>query len=131
MSIDVALFGTFMREPERKTSAAGRPYLRFNVRVGSGDGAQFANVMVFNDIDELARTLAKDGKLYVEGTLSVDTWIDRDGKARPSLTVMAWRCVETHQIGRNRLKREQKSRANGGAAIRAAARPEFNDEIEF
>jgi Single-strand binding protein family len=72
MSIDVALFGALTREPERKTSAAGRAYLRFNVRVGSGDGAQFANVMVFNDIDELARTLAKDGKVYIEGALSAE-----------------------------------------------------------
>ena len=106
MSIDVATFGQITRDPERKTSASGRAYLRFNIRIGSGDGAQFANVMAFNDVDELGERLAKDSRIYCEGTLTADAWIDRDGKARPSLNIMTWRCIETHRIGRNKPKRD-------------------------
>ena len=39
MSIDVALFAVLGRDPERKTSQAGGPYLRVNVGCGHGGAA--------------------------------------------------------------------------------------------
>ena len=63
-------------------------------------------LMAFNDVDELGERLAKDLRIYCEGTLTADAWIDREGKARPSLNIMRWRCIETNRIGRNKPKRD-------------------------
>src|SRR6266436_5072399 len=37
MSIEAALFGMLGKDAETKTSAAGKPYLRLNIRTGDGD----------------------------------------------------------------------------------------------
>jgi single-stranded DNA-binding protein len=106
MSVDCAFYAVVGRDPELKTSKNGRPYLRLNVRAGNGDAAVWIAVMAFNDVEALAERLKKDSKVYVEGTITADAWIDRDGKARASLNVMTWHCVETHRIGRNKAKRK-------------------------
>ena len=67
-------------------------------------------VMVFADVEDLAGRLATNSKVYIEGILAADAWIDKEGKARPNLTVMCWRCVETHQIGRAKPRRERESK---------------------
>jgi single-stranded DNA-binding protein len=120
--IDCAFYAVVGRDPERKTSKNGRTYLRLNVRAGNGDAAVWVSVMAFNDVDELAERLKKDSKVYIEGTITADAWIDRDGKARPNLNVMTWHCVETHRIGRNKPKRERKV---------AASRPASGQQHEF
>jgi hypothetical protein len=53
--IECAFFGALGRDAERKTSASGKDYLRLNVRVGDGDGAQWISVMVF-DADAISVT---------------------------------------------------------------------------
>jgi single-stranded DNA-binding protein len=136
--IDAAFFGVLGRDAERKTSKAGREYLRLNVRVGNGDEAQWVSVLAFNDVAELAERLRKDARIYVEGTLSADAWLDRDGKPRVKLNVMSWRCFETHRIGRNRPKHREDDRAdtisprsepNGGRSLRDDL--DDDDEIPF
>lgn len=129
MTIDAAFNGVLGKDPERKVSKSGRDYLRLNVRAGSGDGAQWLGVLLFSDVDELAERLKRDSKVYIEGSITVDAWIDRDGKARASLNVMSWNCVETHRIGRNRPKRERKP-ANKTSAT-AATGSFHSDEIPF
>jgi single-stranded DNA-binding protein len=133
MTIEAAFFGSIGKDPERKTSQAGRAYLRLNVRVGNGDGVQWVNVMAFNDVDDLADRLKKDSKVYIEGAITADAWIDRDGKARASLSAMTWRCVETHRIGRNKQKKEEPRAADGVVAGAEAQRRDDlpNDEIPF
>jgi single-stranded DNA-binding protein len=109
--IDAAFFGVLGKDPERKTSQNGKPYVRLSVRVGSGDGAQWVQVLAFNELDGLAE-LTKGDRVYCEGPLSVSAWLDqRDGKAKPNLTVLAWKAEATHRIGRNRGK--QAPRKNG------------------
>jgi single-stranded DNA-binding protein len=130
MTIDVAFYGVVTRDPERKTSAAGRQYLRLNVRAGNGDAVTWANVMIFADVDALAGRLVKESKVYVEGTATVDAWIDKEGKARPSVSVMCWRCVETHEIGRARPPRERKPRSMGTSKS-TRSNTFYNDEIPF
>src|SRR5262249_31975681 len=110
--IDAAFFGVLGRDAERRTSKAGRDYLRPNVRVGNGDDAQWVSVVAFNDVAELADRLRKDAHVYIEGTLSADAWLDRDGKPRVNFNVMTWRCVETHRIGRNKPKHREDDRAD-------------------
>jgi hypothetical protein len=45
--IEAAFMGVVARDAEPKTSKAGKQYLRFTVRIGAGDTAQFVSVMYF------------------------------------------------------------------------------------
>jgi single-stranded DNA-binding protein len=138
MTIDVAFYAVVGRDPQLKTSKSGRAYLRLNVRAGNGDGAVWLSVMVFNDVEELAGRLTKESKVYIEGAITADAWIDRDGKARANLNVMTWHCVETHRIGRNKppAKRKAKITSVDIATPSSAAPPSrggdfYDDSIPF
>ncbi len=50
---------------------------------------------------------AKGTRLYIEGTLKLEEWNDKDGFARHGLSCAAWNCarVGASAIGRNKPKR--------------------------
>lgn len=128
MSIEAAMFGTLSRDAEAKTSKAGKPYLRLNLRVGDGDDAQFVNGMIFDSAAiETAEKLTKGARVYIEGRLTVDEWTAKDGAARHGLSVMASHC-RLAQIGRNRPKREQPKSA---ASPYVPSGTDLDDEIPF
>jgi len=133
MSIEVAAFGTLGRDAEAKTSKAGKPYLRLNIRVGDGDGAQWVSVMAFDpEAVEAADKMVKGARVYVEGTLRLDEWTSQDGAKRHSLSVMSWHC-RLAAIGRNKPKRQKDTDASGAVKPRAAAGGGgfHDDEIPF
>jgi single-stranded DNA-binding protein len=149
MSIEAALFGLLGKDAETKTSAAGKPYLRLNIRTGDGDAAQWINAMCF-DAEAIAQAerLCKGARVYIEGTLKLDEWTGQDGAKRHALSLMSWHC-RLSQIGRNRPRRPAsearpkaaasgRARAAGSdyAPIGAEARPPkghpaFDDDIPF
>src|ERR1700687_851495 len=151
MSIEAALFGILGKDAETKTSAAGKPYLRLNIRTGDGDAAQWINAMCF-DADAIAQAerLCKGARVYIEGTVKLDEWTGQDGAKRHGLSLMSWHC-RLSQIGRNRPSRaararEDKPKAAGTGRAREAAsdyapigaearppkgHPAFDDEIPF
>jgi single-stranded DNA-binding protein len=107
MSIEVAFFGSVVRDAETKVSKNNKRYLRLSVRVGSGDTAQFINIMSF-DPDAIANVdkMVKGASVYCEGKLSLDEWTAQDGTKKTGLSVMSFH-TRLAQIGRNRPKREQ------------------------
>ena len=151
MSIEAALFGMLGKDAETKTSAAGKPYLRLNIRTGDGDAAQWINAMCF-DADAIAQAerLRKGARIYIEGTLKLDAWTDKVGAQRHGLSLMSWHC-RLSQIGRNRPRRSDSARedrpnaASSGRARAAASdyapigadsrppkgHPAFDDDIPF
>jgi single-stranded DNA-binding protein len=146
VSIEAALFGMLGKDAETKTSAAGKPYLRLNIRTGDGDAAQWISAMCF-DAEAIAQAerLHKGARVYIEGTLKLDEWTGQDGAKRHGLSLMSWHC-RLSQIGRNRPKREDKPKAAGSGRARAAAsdyapigaearppkgHPAFDDDIPF
>src|SRR5665213_3646563 len=79
MSIEAALFGMLGKDAETKTSAAGKPYLRLNIRTGDGDAAQWVNAMTFDpDAIAVADKMRKGARIYIEGRLSLDEWTGQD-----------------------------------------------------
>jgi single-stranded DNA-binding protein len=146
MSIEAALFGMLGKDAETKTSAAGKPYLRLNIRTGDGDAAQWINAMCFDaDAITQAERLCKGARVYIEGTLKLDEWTGQDGAKRHGLSLMSWHC-RLSQIGRNRPRREDKPKAAASGRARAAAsayapigaearppkgHPAFDDDIPF
>jgi len=78
--IEAALFGVLGRDAERKTSKAGKPYLRFTVRIGDGDGVQWVSVLCFDGSTiEVADKMVAGARVYVEGILKLDEWTAQDG----------------------------------------------------
>jgi single-stranded DNA-binding protein len=144
MSIEAALFGMLGKDAEIKTSAAGKTYLRLNIRTGDGDAAQWINAMCF-DAEAIAQAerLCKGARVYIEGTIKLDEWTGQDGTKRHGLSLMSWHC-RLSQIGRNRPRREDKPKAASSGRARADAsayapigapppkgHPAFDDDIPF
>jgi single-stranded DNA-binding protein len=112
--IEAAFFGSLGRDAELKTSKADKEYLRLNVRVGDGDGAQWVSATVFDaEALTLAPKLIKGARVYIEGRLSLDEWTGQDGAKRHGLSVMSWHC-RLAAIGRNRSKRDDRVSVAGG-----------------
>ena len=130
-AIEVAMFGVLGRDSESKTSKASKPYLRLNVRVGDGEGAQWVSVMAFDPrAIEQSDKFLKGAPVYVEGKLRLDEWTAQDGTKRHGLSVMSWHC-RLSEIGRNKSARK-----NGDAKPRPQEKPAsanafYDDEIPF
>ena len=104
--IEAAFFGALGRDAEVKTSQAGKPYLRFSLRVGDGDAAQWVSVLAFDpQAVELADKFVKGSHCYVEGRLSTSEYIGHGGEKRLGLSVMSWHC-RLSQIGRQKVRRD-------------------------
>jgi len=110
MSIECALFGFLARDAEARTSQAGKPWVRLSIGVGKDDAVQWVNVAVFGKAAEKAAALKKSDRVYIEGTIKLDSWRGSDGVERHGLSVAAFKCEQTHRIGtrpdRNTKERE-------------------------
>jgi single-strand DNA-binding protein len=127
MSIDCAFHGFVATDAEAKTSKAGKGWTRLRVGVGQGDEIQWVSVAVFGKDAEAAGALKKSDRVYVEGTVRLDSWTGNDGVERTGLSVAAWKVEQTHQIGNAKPPRERKPRAE------SASKPNdfHNDDIPF
>src|SRR5262245_45928364 len=124
MSIDCAFHGFLAADADARTSQAGKTWVRLRVGVGRDD-TQWVSVACFGKAAETAAALKKGDRVYVEGTIKLDTWTGNDGTERHGLSVASFKIEKTHQIGRNRPKREK------GARISVAAGGVLDDEIPF
>lgn len=105
-SIECALIGRVGTELELKTSQAGTPWAAINVAVGGNDDTQWVRVAVFGETAErLAGQVQKGDRLYVEGSLRLNSWVDRSGKERSGLSVAAWKAEKIGAIGRNKPRK--------------------------
>jgi single-stranded DNA-binding protein len=106
--IECAFFGSLTRDAEAKTSKGGKSYLRMNVRVETGDAAQFVGVTCFDEkAIALVDKLVKGARVYIEGGgLRLDEWAGQDGVMRRGLSCMSWHC-RLAEIGKNKPRRPQ------------------------
>jgi single-stranded DNA-binding protein len=102
MSIECAFFGFLAADAESRTSQAGKLWCRLRVGVGKDDAMQWAGVAVFGKAAETAAGLKKGDRVYVEGTIKIDSWRGGDGVEKHGLSVASFKIEKTHQIGRNR-----------------------------
>jgi single-stranded DNA-binding protein len=128
MSIDSAFYGFLAADAEPRTSAAGKAWVRMRVGVGKDENIQWVSVAVFGKAAEAAGKLKKGDRCYVEGTIKMDAWKGSDGVERHGLSVAAFKCERTHNIGRNKPKPEGKAAQTARAPTSAAP---FHDEIPF
>jgi single-stranded DNA-binding protein len=121
MSIDCAFFGFLAADADARTSQAGKPWVRLRISVGKDDAVQWVGVAVFGKAAETAAALKKGDRVYIEGTVKLDTWRGKDGIERHGLNVAAFKLEKTHQIGRDKPKQSGRDRAAASAYAPAAA----------
>ena len=126
MTIDCAFYAFCATDADARTSKAGRPWTRLRVGVGRDDDVQWLQVAVFGKAAEIAAMLKKGDRVYCEGVIKLDTWRGDDGTERHTLAVAAFKCEQTHKIGRRR-ERRQGADSLGAPKIDDA----LNDEIPF
>ena len=93
------LIGNLGNDPEMRYSAAGQPFLRFNVasnyrtRTPEGewqDRTEWVRVTVTGSrAESLSQYLRKGSRVYVDGRLEARPWTDQQGQVRAGLEVMA------------------------------------------
>jgi single-stranded DNA-binding protein len=120
--IDCAFHGFLAADAETKVSKADKPWVRLRIGVGADDATQWVNVAVFGKAAETAAELHKGDRVYVEGGIKLDTWTGNDGTERHGLSVAAFKCERTHNIGRNREHNGRSISVAGGTAS-GQARP--------
>jgi single-stranded DNA-binding protein len=130
MSIECAFYGFLAADAEPRTSQAGKPWVRLRVGVGKDDAVQWVSVAVFGKAGAAAANLKKLDRVYVEGTIKLDTWQASDGAERHGLSVAAFKCERTHQIGRNKPKSEKPKPPAAPSAAQSSGHA-FDDAIPF
>jgi single-strand DNA-binding protein len=133
-NIEAAFIGRVGSDPELRTSQAGKPWMKLIVAVGSDDATQWVKVVAFGARAEaLAGTLLKGDRAYVEGTIRLETWTDKEGKARSGLSLSAWKVEKLAQIGRNKPKAKPLPEGDHSAPLSTEQprRVAFDDEIPF
>jgi single-strand DNA-binding protein len=118
-AIECAFTGRLGSDPELRTSQAGKPWCRFSVAIGEGDDVQWVSVAAFGEVAErVCQDLAKGDRAYVEGTLRLNEWTDREGLTRYGLQVAAWKVEALGKIGR-----QKPPKTKGNPAARGYDRP--------
>lgn len=109
--IEAAFFGMLAKEPELRTSKSGKPWTSISVGVEIGDvddsGAAkltWIRVAVFGDAAVKLAGAGKGARLYVEGSLTLNTWNDAHGECRTGLNVAAWKA---EKVGRDAIGRQR------------------------
>jgi single-stranded DNA-binding protein len=130
--IDCAFFGFLARDAEPRTSQAGKPWVRLSVGVGKDEAVQWLSVAVFGKAAEGAAELVKGDRVYIEGTIKLDSWRGNDGNERHGLSVAAFKCEPTHRIGRNRPRREdRREEPRQDASAGSIGQAPYDDQIPF
>ena len=104
-TIECAIIGRLGQDPDLRTAASGKPWMRLSLAVGRGDTTQWVTVAVFDDLAKgLIAKVKKSDRMYIEGRLTLQTW-EKNGEQRAGLNVAAWRAEPLSQIGRQKPKR--------------------------
>lgn len=92
--------GRLTRDPEIKISPSGKRYAKYTLAVdrwnkGKGKSADFIECVVFGKtVDFVERFLFKGRLILVEGTLSTDSYVNRDGIKVNTFNIM----VNNHEL---------------------------------
>jgi single-stranded DNA-binding protein len=121
-----ALYGFLAADAESRVSKAGKTWVRVRVGVGQDGDLQWVNIAVFGQIAEVAAKLKKGDRVYVEGSIKLDTWTDNGGTERHGLSVASFRVEKTHNIGLNRKRGGHASMAGGTVGSRRNTATENN-----
>ncbi len=117
MSAHVLISGVLYRQPEQRTSRAGKSFVVATVRAKEGEGSQWWKVLAFSESAgaELLR-LGDGDAVSAQGQLKAELY-EKDGETRLSLSVIADHVLALKQPPR---QREKKAAARADTRSRAA-----------
>src|SRR5262249_46908687 len=114
--IEAAFIGRVGTQPELRTSQASKAWTAISVAVGKDEDTQWVRVAAFGETAErLIGRVVKGDRVYVEGDLRLNHWIDREGKPRSGLSVAARKVERLGEIGRNRPPNSNSARKPAAA----------------
>jgi single-stranded DNA-binding protein len=89
MTAHVLISGQLFREPEQRTSKAGKPFVTCTVRTKDGDTSTYWSLVAFSESvqAELMRLTAGES-LSVQGGMQIGEY-EKDGIRKPSFSVIA------------------------------------------
>src|SRR3712207_6465292 len=104
--IDCAFVGRLARDPEPRTTKAGRPMAVLNLAVDEGGDDDvpptWVKVLVFEPAPGPCAALGKGGGVYAEGRQRAEPGRVREGGPGFNLPVLARQVVPMGQMGRRR-----------------------------
>ncbi|MFD1895093.1 single-stranded DNA-binding protein [Ottowia beijingensis] len=102
--IDALVAGKLFGQVQQRTGKTGQPYVTAKIRAADGQGeGQFINVIAFSRTACDALMALGDGdSTAVSGALTVGTWTDNTGNARPSLNLQAHAVLTPYHVTRKR-----------------------------
>jgi single-stranded DNA-binding protein len=92
MSILCAFTGVLTADAKKRTSAAGKDWTSFNVRVGHGENTQWCSVAVFGDDLANVAGLKEGSAVFIEGRIELRRWENHGGQKMSGLNVTASFC---------------------------------------
>jgi single-stranded DNA-binding protein len=92
MTILCAFTGVLTADARKRTSAAGKDWTSLNVRIGHGEGTQWASVAIFGDDAPTMAGLKEGAAVYVEGRIELRRWENHAGHKMSGLNVTASHC---------------------------------------
>jgi single-stranded DNA-binding protein len=137
--IDALIAGRLHGSAAERVAKNGSRYVAATLRVATrNDETVFVRLIAFRSsvIDPLL-ALAEGDSVAAAGELAVKVWTDREGKARPSLDLLAHAITTSYHVARKRKaaagKDEPADPPTSAAAVPAGASRvgDFNDEIPF
>ena len=102
--IDALVSGRIFGKPTERTSKAGKPFAVAKMRVAAGDGeSTFISIIAFDQQPCTALLALGDGdSAALSGSLSLKTWTDKDGNARPGLDLVAHQVLTQYHVTKKR-----------------------------
>ncbi len=102
--IDALIAGKLYGAPQHRTGQSGKPFTVAKVRAAAGDGEPlFVNVIAFAQSVQTALLAIGDGEsVALSGELTPKVWTDKDGKARPSIDLVAHAVLTPYHVTRRR-----------------------------
>lgn len=129
MTASVLVSGRLLRNPESKTSKAGKPFATAVIKDGDGDAVTWWNLLCFSEsgCEELLSLRAGDG-IAASGSFKVELY-EKAGAQRLSYTVFADRVISAKRQKRERAaERRVEQQPQGGYQSGSAS---DDDEIPF
>jgi single-stranded DNA-binding protein len=89
MTAFALISGSLFRNPERKTSKAGKPYVTATVKAAAGNESEFWRLIVFSESAQAELMRLADGdKLSAQGSMKIEFYRSNDGSEKLSRTLM-------------------------------------------